>query len=145
MTDLQADVSQYIISLLEDGVPTAPIAKAFSVDQFTVKSLQATLRTKRYGSSEIAELLSGLMFEAYEEAKTQIRAGSPATKFRMISLVLSRALPLVGKQSPEEFERLRAEMQSMLSDISTSPAESPSLYPNPTFSPTDDVEEDDGA
>lgn len=139
--------TEIILSLLSDGVPTAPIARAFSIDQATVKSLQATIRTKVYGSSEISELLAGLMFEAYESARIQLRTGNPAAKAAMIKLILSRALSLVGRQSPEEFERLRSEMLNLLTDMSTQQSEVPSMYADPAFSPietdTDTTTDDD--
>ena len=135
------NVEEVILSLLQDGVPTGPIARAFQVDQSTVKDLQAAVRTKVYGSSEIAELLSGLMFEAYSEARNQIHSGNPAVKTRMIQMILSRGMALVGRQSPEEFERLRKEMTNLLSDISTEKSDIPSMYADPTFSPIEDGED----
>lgn len=125
-----------MIRLLERGVPTGPISYAFDVTQRTVKELVATIRVHQYGSSEIAELLSSLMFEAYEEAKRSLRHGNPAVKARTINMVLSKAMALVGKQSPEEFERMRAEVLSMFGDISTKQSDIPSMYADPTYSPS---------
>lgn len=132
-----------IMTLLENGVPTGPIAKAFNMDQTTVKSIQATLRIKVYGASEIAELLQNLMFDAYKQARHMMIYGSPATKQRIIQMILSRAMSLVGKQAPEEFELLRHEMQKMLVEVASSvTGEIPSMYADPTYSPTT-IEDDE--
>lgn len=125
-----------ITKLLESGVPTGPIAQAFNLTQQTVKDLQAAIRVSRYGSSEISELMAGLMFEAYTEARNTLHNGSPSAKTRMIQMILARAMGLVGRQAPEEFERLRSEVQGLMGDIITKES-SPSLSPNPTFSPID--------
>lgn len=140
MTTNFETVVPIITTLLQQGVPTNPIAIAFNVDQSLVKDLQSELKIAQYGSAEIAELLQSLMFEAYQEARQQIKTGSPATKTRMIQMVLSRAMVLVGKQSPEEFERLRRELQSTFSEMASSDNVI-SMYPDPTFSPIGGVEE----
>lgn len=141
MTD--EEVSEIIISLVEQGVPTTIVAKAFNVDTLTIKNLQADLRINKYGSSEIAELLQGLMFIAYEEALKSIRTGTPPVRARMVSLVLSKGLALVGRQSPEEFERLRSELGGLLSSMQEKKnSNAPSMYADPTYSPSD-VEVDD--
>ena len=128
-------ITEAIIRLLENGVPTKPISIAFDIDQATVKNIQATLRIKHYGASEIAELLQNLMFDAYAQARHQMQFGSPTAKQAMIRMVLSRAMALVGKQSPEEFERLRREMVGLMADITTKTGVPPSMYADPTYSP----------
>lgn len=131
-------ITTAIISLLENGVPTGPISKAFDITQTVVKSIQATLRIKQYGAAEIAELLQNAMFEAYAQAMQQMSHGSPAARQRMIGLVLSKAMALVGRQSPEEFHRLRAGLTDLLKDMTSvkATATTPSLYATPDFSPT---------
>lgn len=136
-------ISELIVSLIQLGVPTTIVASAFEIDTLEVKNLQATLRIKQYGSSEIAELLQSLMFEAYEEAVRSIRTGSPAVKSRMISLILSKSLALVGKQAPETFERMRAEMADMFGEMKQDAPASIPLYATPTYSPSD-ADTDDG-
>lgn len=142
MTTNFETVVPIITTLLQQGVPTNPIAIAFNVDQSLVKELQAEIKISQYGSSEIAELLQSLMFEAYQEARQQIKSGSPATKTRMIQMILSRAMVVVGKQSPEEFERLRRELQSTFAEM-TNNNNVVSMFPDPTFSPIGGMEESD--
>lgn len=139
-SDLLTDA---IITLLENGVPTGPISKAFNITQTAIKAIQSELRIKHYGSSEIAELLQNLMFEAYQQARHQMRFGSPSSKQNMIRMVLSRAMALVGKQSPEEFERLRKEMVSLMADMTTKTGAPPNMYADPTFSPVGEDLADD--
>lgn len=134
--DFNNQITATIINLLENGVPTTIVANAFNIDTLTIKGLLADLRVKKYGSSEIAELLQGLMFEAYEEAVRSIRHGNPAVKSRMIALVLSKAMALVGKQAPEEFERMRREVLGLMSDTNSERAME-SMFPDPEFSPSD--------
>lgn len=135
-------ISQLITKLLQLGVPTTIVSTAFTLDISDVKQLQADLRVKQYGSPEIAELLQGLMFIAYERAKHDIIHGSPALKSRMIGLVLSKSLALVGKQAPETFDNLRHQITALFSDMKMDNV-SRSIYVDDDFSPTD-VEEDNG-
>jgi len=137
------DTATVIVNLLQLGVPTTIVAKAFNADELEIKGLQADLRVHHYGSSEIAELLQGLMFLAYEQAKNDILNGTPTIKTRMVALVLGKGLALVGKQSPEEFERLRADMGALFVDMKTGDLNSPGLRPDDEFSPSD-VEVDAG-
>lgn len=140
MTD--ETVATVMVSLLESGVPTGPIAAAFDLDQTTVKELQAELRITKYGSAEIAELLTGLMFDAYAQARTQIYNGSPAAKTRMIQMIIGRGMALAGKQAPEEFERLRNQMMSLFLDTTSGESQT-GLFPDPTFSPVEIDQEDE--
>ena len=138
------EVDTLILNLLEEGVPTGPISRAFNVDQSLVKEFLNEIRARKYGSAEITELLQNLMFEAYEEARSQIRSGSPTVKARAINMILSRSMALIGRQSPEEFTRLRNQMQSLLQKVATADNESPNLYPDAAFSPiADDTIPDD--
>lgn len=137
-------IAELAINLLQLGVPATIIAKAFTIDTLVVKNLQAELRITHYGASEIAELLQGLMFTAYEEALKMIKTGTPAVRTRMVSLVLGKGLALVGRQSPEEFDRLRQELGGLLTDMQGN-GKSPALYADPDYSPgEEDVDDDDG-
>ncbi len=144
-TDLVVDqvIGKAITNLLSNGVPTGPISRSFGVDQALVKELQANIRVHKYGSEEISELLSALMFDAYLEARTIMKHGSPAMKSKMIGMVLGRAMSLVNRQSPEAFERVRAEMMALMGDIKNVDGDEPSLYPESEYSPIDDDSDDE--
>lgn len=144
--ELSQRISQYMIALLENGVPSAVVARVFEIDEQDAKTLLSSLRARRYGSSEITELMQGLLFKAYARTVYMMEHGNPAEKQRVTSLVLNRGLAMMGKQSPETFERMRDDMLSLMSDVGTTVTDkAPSIYADRHYSPDEsksDVDED---
>lgn len=112
----RADV---VYSLLRVGVPPTAIARAFDMDVEHIAAARSMMRTERYGTDEISEAMSWLQWEAYEEALTQIRVGTPANKARFIQLVLARSIGLAGKSSPESSEKIQQALAAMAEDART--------------------------
>jgi hypothetical protein len=95
-----------VYALLKVGVPPTAIAKAFGMDPDTVKGAQSVMRVEQYGTDEIGEAMTNLIWVAYEEMLFQIEHGTPAAKFKSLQMVLARSVALAGKQTPELSEKI---------------------------------------
>ena len=111
----EEDGIDLITSLLAHSVPPTAIAKALAIDPDFTRSLLSQIRTTRYGTAEIAEAMTFLMWKAYDEAIEMLHTSSPAIRLRTINMILSRSVGLASRQDPEEFARLRKEMESLRS------------------------------
>lgn len=105
--------SDVVYAFLKVGVPPTAVAHALEMDPDTVKGCLSHMRVERYGTDEIAEAMTHLIWEGYEEALNQIRVGTPASKARFIQLVLSRSVGIAGKSSPESSEKIRAALADL--------------------------------
>jgi hypothetical protein len=123
--------------LLSVGVPPTAISKAFNVDVEAVKDFQAELLTVAYGTPEIAEAMSYLMWRAYRDA-IEILDSAPATqRTRFITTLLSRQSMILGKQSPEGMNRIRGELESLIASVNIDSPLEPSIYASSEFNPVD--------
>jgi hypothetical protein len=102
-----------IVSLLEQGVPPGPIAKALDFEEETIKGIVSDLHIAKFGTDELAEAMNYLIWVAFEECLHQIKYGSPATQQRFISMVLARSVGIAGKQTPEGFQKMRDALEEI--------------------------------
>lgn len=102
-----------VIALLEVGVPPTAIARALDMDADHVKGALNYMRAEKYGTDEISEAMTHLIWVGYETALHEIEYGTPASKARFIQLVLSRSIGIAGKSTPEASERIRAALAEM--------------------------------
>jgi hypothetical protein len=123
--DEKADL---MVRLLEVGVPPSAIAKAFDKDVDTVREAQSRLHIESYGTDEIAEAMTHLIWVAYDTALGEIRYGTPASKARFIQLVLARSIGLAGKSTPETSEKIRAAIELMASGMAPDIQLTESIY-----------------
>jgi hypothetical protein len=123
--------------LLEVGVPPTAISKAFQVEVDAIKELQSTLDVQRYGTAEIAEAVNFLVWRAYQDA-LEILDSAPATqRQRFITTLLSRQSMILGKQSPEGMNRMRAELEGLIASVNIEQPLEPSIYATSEFNPVD--------
>jgi hypothetical protein len=111
----EEDAIDLVSSLLAHSIPPTAIAKALAIDADFTRSLLSQLRTQRYGTAEISEAMTFLMWKAYDEAIDMLQTSSPAIRLRTINMILSRSVGMASRQDPEEFERLRKHMESLIS------------------------------
>lgn len=100
--------------LLEVGVPSTAVAKAFSIDPFVVRDRQNELRVAQYGAAELSEALANLQWQAFEEAKAMIRDAPHAVRYRFIMGILSKTMSLTARQSPETLGNLRVNLLDLM-------------------------------
>ena len=137
------DWLEHIIdSLLEVGVPPTAIGKAFHIDPYVIKEQQADRLIQKYGTAEISEAMNYLMWQAYQDALTILESAPSATRTRFIITLLSRQSVILGKESPQSLERMRGELESLISDIGVDHPLTPSIYADPQFSPVDGTPDD---
>src|SRR5215472_4261388 len=105
--------AEIVYKLLKVGVPPTAVAKALDMDVDTVRGALAHMHTESYGTDEIAEAMTHLIWVAYDTALHEIEYGTPASKARFIQLVLSRSIGLAGKSTPETSEKIRAAIDQM--------------------------------
>jgi hypothetical protein len=136
-----------IVSLLEVGVPPTAIARAFRIDQFAIKERQSQLHISQYGTAEISEAMNFLMWRAYQDALSILDSAPSATRTRFITTLLSRQSIILGKESPQSLERMRDELNNLVSTINVPDPITPSIYQSSQYTPatvdgdTDDPEE----
>lgn len=130
--------------LLEVGVPPTAISKAFAVDIEAVRTLQSTLRITPYGTAEITEAMNFLMWRAYHDALDILDSAPSTSRQRFITTLLSRQSLILGKESPEGLNKMRAELQELVGTINVPDTLQPSIYSHSQFTPpTVDGEADD--
>ena len=122
------DDPERIYRLLKVGVPPTAVAKAFDMDVDVVKGVLSHIHVEEYGTDEIAEAMTHLIWVAYETALTEIQYGTPASKARFIQLVLARSIGLAGKSTPETSEKIRAALEQMASDMAPTISLTESIY-----------------
>jgi hypothetical protein len=125
------------IRLLQVGVPPTAISKAFQVDVDAIKELQATLDVQQYGTAEIAEAMNFLMWRAYRDALEILDSAPVTQRTRFITTLLSRQSMILGKQSPEGMNRMRAELEGLIASVNVEQPLEPSIYATSEFNPVD--------
>ena len=139
----QPDWLENIIrALLEVGVPPTAIGKAFHVDPEAVKELQDSMHVESYGTPEISEAMNFLMWRAYSDAMDILTHSPLQQRTRFITTLLSRQSVILGKQSPQALERMRSELESLISGIGVEDPVTPSIYADTQFSPVDGITDD---
>ena len=123
--------------LLSVGVPPTALAKAFEVDVDAIKELHATILVQQYGTAEITEAMNYLMWRAYEDALSILDSAPVVQRTRFITTLLSRQSVILGKQSPESMQRLRAELEGLIGSINVENPLEPSIYQDSVFSALD--------
>jgi hypothetical protein len=106
-----------VYAFLKVGVPPTAVAKATGLDTDDVKAVVSQMRVDKYGTDEIDEAMTHLIWVGYETALQQIEYGTPASKARFIQLVLSRSVGIAGKSNPETSEKIRAELATMAAEM----------------------------
>ena len=96
-----------VYALLKVGVPPTAIAKAFRMDPDTVKGAQSVIHVQEYGTDEIGEAMTHLIWVAYERMLHALEYGTPSAQFRAIQMVLGKSVGLAGKQTPELSEKIQ--------------------------------------
>jgi hypothetical protein len=128
--------------LLEVGVPPSALAKAFFVDVAAIKDLQADLHVEKFGTAEISEAMSFLMWHAYQDALEILESAPSATRRQFITTLLSRQSVILGKQSPEELGRMRDQLSDLFAGIGVPDPQAGSIYATSPFTPVDRVADD---
>jgi hypothetical protein len=123
MTDIER-----IYRLLKIGVPPTAVARAFDMDPDVVKGLLSEIHVESYGTDEIAEAMTHLIWVGYETALHEIRYGTQASKARFIQLVLSRSIGLAGKSTPETSAKIREALEKMAGDMAPTIQLQESIY-----------------
>lgn len=129
--------------LLQVGVPPTALARAFTVDVDAIKELQATLNIEKYGTAEISEAMYFLMWRAYNDAQEILSHSPMQTRIRFITTLLSRQSAIIGKESPQSLERMRAELQTLIAGVSVEDTVVPSIYATQSAFSAVDGETDD--
>jgi hypothetical protein len=114
--------------LLEVGVPPTALSRAFRVDVDAIKELQSNTHVEKYGTAEISEAMYFLMWKAYEDAQHILTHAPIQIRMRFITTLLSRQSAIIGKESPQALEQMRAELTSLIAGVSVEDTEVPSIY-----------------
>jgi hypothetical protein len=122
------DEAEVVYRLLKVGVPPTAIAHALDLDVDDVKGALTQIRVDSYGTDEISEAMTHLIWVGYETALHEIQYGTPASKARFIQLVLARSVGLAGKSTPETSEKIQAALAKMAEDMAPVATLTPSIY-----------------
>jgi hypothetical protein len=126
----QADL---IDRLLRSGVPPTAVANALELEVGTVKECLSVIRVTAYGSEELSEAMTQLMWDALAEARDQLLFGTPAAKARIIQICIGRGATIVSKRPPETAETIRRAFDEMREAMTTPLRESEgSIYETET-------------
>jgi hypothetical protein len=128
--------------LLEVGVPPTAVANAFYVELDAVRELQDTLRVKRYGSAEVAEAMSFLMWRMIDDAYEMLETAPIHSRTRLMTTMLARASSMIQKSDPEGMDKMRNDFLKLAGTIQSTEQNVPSIYASPEFSPMDGEPDD---
>jgi hypothetical protein len=112
--------------LLVVGVPPSALSKAFGLPVADLKQLQSKVRVEMYGTDELMEAMTYLIWDAYNVTLSLLHEGTPASRMRMASIVLSRSMSIAGRQPPESLDAMRDELYRI---AQASAGEEPDLEP----------------
>lgn len=124
----EEQTADVVYEFLKHGCQPTVVANATGIDPDDARAALGQIRVERYGTDEIAEAMTHLIWVAYETALQQIECGTPANKARFISMVLSRSVGIAGKQSPEMNDKIRAELDRMAQEIAPDIQLADSIY-----------------
>lgn len=125
LTDEQlADV---LHRLLMVGVPPSALAKAFDLEVGGIRELQSQVRVEQYGTAELTEAMTYLIWQGYENALHMMNEGTPANRMRMTGMILSRSISIAGRQPPESMNKVR----DLLLEIAQANSDNGNLEPGP--------------
>lgn len=111
--------SEVVYALLKVGVPPSAIARALEMDVDHVRGALNHMRVEAYGTDEISEAMTHLIWCGYEEALHQIRYGAPKEKSRFIQLVLARSVALAGRADTDASEKIRSALMALSAEQRT--------------------------
>lgn len=120
--------SELVYAFLKKGVPPTAVASVLELDPDHVRGALNHMRVESYGTDEIGEAMTFLIWEAYEEALYQVRYGSPASKKDFIKMVLARSVALAGRADTDTAEKIRAELFKMAGDMAPTVRLGESIY-----------------
>jgi hypothetical protein len=115
------DAIDLLQSLLSNGIPPSALALSFNIDPEFVRGIAAEIRVRRYGTAEIAEAMTWLMWEAYDEAVSLLHTGSPANRIRAVAMILPRSVGMAARQDPEVFGQIRQQLEDMMNRETSPP------------------------
>lgn len=111
----KSEKNDLVYSLLKNGVPPTAIAKTLELDVDHVRGALAHMRAEKYGTDEISEAMTNLIWEAYQEALYQIKYGSPTNKVRFIQMVLARSVGIAGRADTDAGQKVRDALMAFAS------------------------------
>jgi hypothetical protein len=120
--------SDIIYSFLKVGVPPSAVASALGMNVDLVKAAQSQIRVEKYGTDEISEAMTHLIWVGYETCLHEIQYGPPASKWRAMQMVLARSIGIAGKSSPETSEKIRAAIEELTAGIAPEIQLADSIY-----------------
>ncbi len=112
-------LAEIIHRLLVVGVPPTALAKGFDLPVADLKALQSQIRIASYGTDELTEAMTFLIWDAYNASLELMHEGPPSSRMRMVSLILSRSMQLAGRQPPETLDRMREMLLEMAKSMET--------------------------
>jgi hypothetical protein len=123
--------AELLYRLLKEGVPPTAVAHALDMDPDTVRGALSAIHVDAYGTDEIAEAMTHLIWVGYETALHEMQYGTIASKARFIQLVLARSIGLAGQSTPETSEKIRAALDQMAADMAPTIQMAESIYTPP--------------
>lgn len=93
--------------MLKEGVPPLVIARVLEMDPDHVRGAASNMRVGQYGTDDISDAMTHLIWIAVEEAEYQIKYGSPANKHRFMQLVLAGSIRLAGRTNSDASDKIR--------------------------------------
>lgn len=110
----EQEFTEIVERLLEVGVPPTAVAKAFSIDPFTVKEKMNELRVQKYGAAELSEAMANLQWEAIEQAKKMIYEAPHGPRTRFIMGMVAKTMSLTARQNPETLGNMRQDLLELM-------------------------------
>lgn len=146
MTDVQLNPDTLIELLrrgLRVGVPPTALANMLEIDPEVVQTFDINVRRGKYGTAELSEALSFLTWRAYEKTLFIIEHGSPELSLKASSMLMGKALATSVRQTPEEVQRSREELLSVIAEQKIIEIEGEEVEGS-TFVAVDDASDDQG-
>ena len=107
--------------LLEEGVPTEVISRAFQLDIELLKERQSQVRKNRYGTDDLSEYIEHLRWTALESALTTVTSGSVADKTRFLSAILGKEMAVSARRTPESQRKAVDSVMDMMAEMRKGP------------------------
>lgn len=118
ITTKNDDKEDTILSLYRLGWQPRRIALETDEDIKQVRTIihTASKSTQFYNKEdkELADAMRDLAWRAYYEAREIFDIGSPAEKFQMTKILLSRTAAMVGQQTTTRYDEMRTELDTII-------------------------------
>ena len=105
--------------LLTEGVPPGVVSRVFDLDPELVKTAQAKVRVRRYGTEDLSEYLEQIQWDTLDRVRDIIAKGSPSDQVKFAGALLGKQMAVAARRTPEKQRETTDRVLAMFENMRT--------------------------